>query len=153
MLCTNNIFWHFHLVSSVLLSVKTQVPHSLRKKEKDVVMYRYSGISLCHKENKIVLFAATRLQLQVIILNEVSKKKTNTIWYHLYVESKIWHKWSYLWNRSKITERPGLQQWEKGDGMGVSGLAEMETRTFRMDKQQGPTISYEELHTISWGKP
>ena len=38
------------------------------------------------------------------------------------------------------TESSGLQQWEKGGGMGVSGLAEMQTRTFRKDKQQGPTI-------------
>ena len=29
------------------------------------------------------------------------KRKTNTIWYHLYVESKIWHKWAYLWNRNR----------------------------------------------------
>ena len=38
------------------------------------------------------------------------------------------------------TESSGLQQWEKGGGMGVSGLAETQTRTFRMHKQQGPTI-------------
>ena len=30
---------------------------------------------------------------EIIIPSEVShkEKKTNTIWYHLYVESKIWH--------------------------------------------------------------
>ena len=27
------------------------------------------------------------------------KRNTNTIQYHLHVESKIWHKWTYLWNR------------------------------------------------------
>ena len=32
-------------------------------------------------------FAATRMDLEIIILNEVSQTKTNT-WYHLYVESK-----------------------------------------------------------------
>ena len=25
------------------------------------------------------------------------------MWYHLNVESKIWHKWTYLWNR--LTEK------------------------------------------------
>jgi len=31
--------------------------------------------------------------MQVSILSEVSQKeKENTIWYHLYMESKIWHK-------------------------------------------------------------
>ena len=44
------------------------------------------------KKNKIMPFAATWMQLEIIILHEVSqKKKTNTVWYHLYMESKIWH--------------------------------------------------------------
>ena len=33
-------------------------------------------------------FAAIQIDLQIIILNEVSQRKTNTICYHLYVESK-----------------------------------------------------------------
>ena len=36
-------------------------------------------------------FAATWMELEILILSEVSKKKTNTT-YHLYVEYKIWHK-------------------------------------------------------------
>ena len=44
------------------------------------------------KKNKTMPFAATWMQLEIIILHEVSqKKKTNTVWYHLYMESKIWH--------------------------------------------------------------
>ena len=36
------------------------------------------------------------MQLEIIILSEVSQKeKTNTIWYHLYMKSKIWHKRTY----------------------------------------------------------
>ena len=30
---------------------------------------------------------------------------TNTMWYHLYVECKIWHKWTYLWNRNRLTDK------------------------------------------------
>ena len=33
-----------------------------------------------------------------------SKRKTNTIWYHLHVGSKIWHKWTYLQNRNRLTD-------------------------------------------------
>ena len=33
---------------------------------------------------------------EIIILRKARKRKTNTIWYHLHVESKIWHKWTYL---------------------------------------------------------
>ena len=47
----------------------------------------YSAI----KKNKIVLFTATWMELETLILSEVcQKEKDNTC--HLYVESKIWHK-------------------------------------------------------------
>ena len=26
------------------------------------------------------------------------------VWYHLYVESKIWHKWTYPWNRNRLRD-------------------------------------------------
>ena len=32
--------------------------------------------------------AATWMDLEIIILSELSQTKTNSIWYHLYVESK-----------------------------------------------------------------
>ena len=34
-------------------------------------------------------FGATSMDLEISILSEVRKRKTNTIQYHLYVESKI----------------------------------------------------------------
>ena len=40
-------------------------------------------------KNEIMPFAATWMQVKIIILCEVRKRKTNTILYHLYVESKI----------------------------------------------------------------
>ena len=40
------------------------------------------------KRNERVLFAATWMPLEILILSEVRKRKTNTILYHLYVESK-----------------------------------------------------------------
>ena len=42
------------------------------------------------KKNEITPSAATWMQLEIIILGKGSqKKKDNTIWYHLHVESKI----------------------------------------------------------------
>ena len=40
------------------------------------------------KNNEIMQFAATWMDLEIIILSEVSQTRTNIIWYQLYVESK-----------------------------------------------------------------
>ena len=48
-------------------------------------MEYYSAI----KKNEIMPFAATWMDLEIIILSEVRKRKTSAIWYHLYVKSKI----------------------------------------------------------------
>ena len=43
--------------------------------------------------------------LEIIVLSEVSHRKENIIWYHLYVESKNkLYKWSYLQNKSRLTD-------------------------------------------------
>ena len=47
-------------------------------------MEYYSAI----KKNEITPFAATWMDLEIIIWSEVSQTKTNIIWYCLYVESK-----------------------------------------------------------------
>ena len=45
------------------------------------------GYYLATKKNEIIPFAATWIDLEIIIKSEVSQKKTN-IAYHLYVECK-----------------------------------------------------------------
>ena len=69
-----------------------------------------------------------------------TKWKANTIWYHLYVESKIWHKWTYIQNRNRLREQSLSCQGWRGEGWIESlGLADT-TFIYGMDKQQDPTI-------------
>ena len=39
------------------------------------VVYLYHGILLSHKKNEMMPFAATRMDLEIIILREVSQRK------------------------------------------------------------------------------
>ena len=32
------------------------------------------------------------------------RHKANIIWYHLYLESKKWYRWTFLQNRNKVTD-------------------------------------------------
>ena len=55
------------------------------------------------KKNEIMPVAATSMNLEVIILSEVSQAKTNVTWYCLCEKSKKRYKWIYLQNRNKLT--------------------------------------------------
>ena len=47
--------------------------------KKDVVKYMYNGILLSHKKNEIMLFVSTWVNLEIIISNEESYRKTNIL--------------------------------------------------------------------------
>ena len=91
--------------------------------KEDVVYYVYNRILLSHKKNEIMLFAATWMDLKIIILSEGSQRKTNM--YHLYVESKKMiqmnlfkkqthrhRKQTYGYQRGKVWRRDKLEVWD-----------------------------------------
>ena len=59
---------------------------------KNDVVHVYNGILLSHKKNETMLFAATWIDLEIIILSAIQKRMTNTTLYHSYVESNIQQK-------------------------------------------------------------
>ena len=63
---------------------------------------------LAIKKNEILPFAATWMDLEGIMLSEISQRKTNAVGCHLYVESKKYNK---LVNKTKKqqTHRYGEQ--------------------------------------------
>ena len=93
-----------------------------------------------------VSFGATWTQLGIIILSEVGQERqTNTIWYHLHVESKVWHKWIYLQNKNRLTDIENSLVIAKEGGErkrdGVSGsLGLADANYYRMNQQRGPNV-------------
>ena len=87
-------------------------------------------------KNETTPSAATWMDLGIIVRREVSRRKTNITWHHLYVESKIWHKWTYLWDRNQIYRQReqtcgGQGGWSQGRdalGPGVSRWTIIENR-------------------------
>ena len=80
-------------------------------------MRYYSAI----KKNEISQFSATWMDMEGIMLSEISQRKTNTVWYHLYVESKKYNKLVNI-IKTKQTHRYREEtrgyQWGEGRGEG-----------------------------------
>ena len=64
------------------------------------------------KNNEILPFAATWMDLEGIVLSEISQRKTNTVWYHLYVESKKYNKLVNIIKKPTHREQTSGYQWE-----------------------------------------
>ena len=75
----------------------------------------YSAI----KQNEILPFAATWMDLEGIMLSEISQAKTN-IWYQLYVESKKMIQVN-LFTKQKQTHRLGKHTYGYQRGKGAGG--------------------------------
>ena len=63
-------------------------------------MKNYSAI----RKNKRMPFAAAWMQLEILKLSEVSQKEKTIPHDITYVESKIWHKGTYLQNRNRLPD-------------------------------------------------
>ena len=55
---------------------------------KEDVVCIYNGILFSHKKDEILSFATTLMDLESIMLSEISQRKTNTILFQSYAEFK-----------------------------------------------------------------
>jgi len=81
------------------------------------------------KKNNIFPFAATWMNLQDIVLSEISQTETNTEWSHLYVN---FEKCSHLVNitkRSRFAYKEQTSGCQWGEGRGHTGVEEWEVQT------------------------
>ena len=56
--------------------------------KQDVMYVNMMEYYSAKQNNEMLPFATTWMDLEDIMLNEINQRKTNTVWYHLYVESK-----------------------------------------------------------------
>ena len=79
-------------------------------------IYTMEYYSAIKKKNEIMPFAATWMDLEIVILSEDRERQ---IWYRLYVEFKQkWYNWTYLQNRSRVTNVENKLTVTKGEGGG-----------------------------------
>ena len=81
-----------------------------RGMNKEDVVNIYNEVLLMHLKDEVMPFAATWMDLEIVILSEESQRRRNIIWHPLYVESeKKWYKWAY---KPERTHR--LREWTYG---------------------------------------
>ena len=97
----------------------TQTKCPMTEKWIKKVWCAYNGILLSHKKSEIMPFEAAWIWIEIIILSEVRKRMTNTVWYHLYVDAKIWYRWTYLQNRNRLTDIENRFVVDKGEEGGI----------------------------------
>ena len=77
--------------------------------DKEDMEYVYNTILLSHKKIEIMPFAVTWMDLQIIILSGVRKRKRNSLWYHCKWNLK--HNLNYLWSRNRHSQTQKTDLW------------------------------------------
>ena len=81
------------------------------------------------------------MDLEGIMLSEISHTKTNTVWYHLYVESKKQSKLVNITERNRLTENKLVVSGGR-EKIGEEGDWEVQTTTYKINKLQGYIVQH-----------
>ena len=84
------------------------------------MVHTHNGILLSHKKNEIMPFAATWMDLEIIILSEVSQIEKDTIRYQLYVNLK-YDTNEPIYKTNRLTDIEN-KLYQRGMGMGRDKL-------------------------------
>ena len=119
------------------------------------IFHIYNGILLSHKKNQNNAICSNMDGHRDYHTKGSQKDKYHMM--SLILESKVWHKWTYLWNGNRLTDIEKRPVVAKEEGMvegriGNLSLADVNI-VYRMNKQQGPTIRRREIYSISCDKP
>ena len=119
----------------------THTDEQIKKMWYIYTMEYYSAI----KKNEIP-FAAMWMDLEVIIPNEVSQRKTAITCYHLYVESGKKKIQMNLFTKQKQTygHRKQIYGYQRGREGGINQESGINRYTLAVYIQQGPTVQYRE---------
>ena len=74
------------------------------------MVHTYSGLNCSSIKKNKIKFAATRMQLEIIILSEVSQKEKDKYWYLCYISDS-----TYMQNVTHGTNEPIIKQKEASD--------------------------------------
>ena len=103
------------------------------------------------RKNEIIPFAATWMDLEIVLLSEVSQRRRNTVWHPFYVESKMIL--INLLTKQKETHRLREQNYgcRWGGTIREFGMDMCTLLYLKWNKQQGPAVEYMELCSMLCG--
>ena len=91
-------------------------------------------------------FSGTWIDMEIIILTEVSQKETYDITYMQNLKYDT-NEPIYKTETDSQTQRTDLQLPRRREGLGVWDQ-QMQSIIYRMDKEEGPTVQHREIYSI-----
>ena len=134
-------FLHSHVHSSIIYnSQDRKQPECSSIEEWRFYIYIYLEYSAI-KKKEILLFVKTWMDLEGIMLSEISQTKTNTVWFRLYVESNT-TTWQQNQTHRKRDQLCGYQR--QGVGRGGTGYQEVQTSSFKIRNYWGCNVQHDD---------